>query len=276
MRSAVPLACSAFTKSDSDGAHGKVRSGRVALSLGAYGATMQPSTEYTGQYSPPAMRTVKGLREWHEERVNVFRTDARTWVDIDFVAFETLPVIEEVKAVREVMTDVDKKWWVSCVFPGAEIELPDGTGAEACVEAMLGGEGPKPWGIGVNCTEVGKIPELVLRFEKALGKLIGKSEGWPWLVMYPDGAKGEVYNSITQHWERKDGGSGHGTAKPWNEEMLEIVEKARNEGLWAGVLVGGCCKTTVDDIGKLRLGIDKLLSADENKLGKRRYMISER
>jgi len=44
---------------------------------------------------------------------------------------------------------------------------------------------------------------------------------------------------------------------PWDEEIFEIVSRARERRLWKSIFVGGCCKTTPDDIGKLRKRIDE-------------------
>lgn len=216
MRSAIPIARSAF---------GSTRKGKVALSLGAYGATMVPSTEYTGLYDE-ARRSVQGLKQWHAQRIGVFSTgddvcenedmereEARScWEEIDLVAFETLPLLQEVIAVREVMFGVfrergveEKPFWISCVFPGEGRELPDGSCVEDTVKAMLGNRkgASRPKGVGINCTKIGKVKELVEEFEKAIQYMLSKRDldEWPALVLYPDGTDGEVYNTATKEWE---------------------------------------------------------------------------
>src|SRR6266487_4346390 len=92
--------------------------GRVALSLGAYGATMIPGQEYSGKYDLDHM-TIAQLRDWHLKRIGAFfpgistqesedaenddeevlREKKECWEVVDFVAFETLPLIREVEAV---------------------------------------------------------------------------------------------------------------------------------------------------------------------------------
>ncbi|KAL8806259.1 MAG: hypothetical protein Q9223_004824, partial [Gallowayella weberi] len=99
MRSAVPLARQAFAAAHSSN-NTKSKQGRVALSLGAYGATMKPSTEYTAEYNPPNMQTIEGLAAWHEERLLVFKTDSTTWNNIDTISFETIPSLPEIHAIR--------------------------------------------------------------------------------------------------------------------------------------------------------------------------------
>ncbi|KAK5281108.1 AdoMet-homocysteine methyltransferase, partial [Exophiala xenobiotica] len=132
------------------------RPGLVALSLGAYGATMIPSTEYSGAYG--AM-TEEDLYNFHMDRISTF-TSSEEWKEIDLVAFETLPRIDEVRAARKVMLGVvDKPYWISCVFPNDDQKLPDGSGIDELVSTMLKGE-ESPWAIGINCTKIHKIDGL--------------------------------------------------------------------------------------------------------------------
>jgi homocysteine S-methyltransferase len=101
MRSAVSISRSAFHEA------GKP-AGLVALSLGAYGATMVPSQEYTGKY-PAGLMDSHGLYHFHLDRITCFVEDEKTWNNIDLVAFETLPRLAEVQAVRMVMENIRTK-----------------------------------------------------------------------------------------------------------------------------------------------------------------------
>ncbi|KAL9000448.1 MAG: hypothetical protein Q9169_000965 [Polycauliona sp. 2 TL-2023] len=266
MRKAVPLAKEAFSSSQ----YGRSKTiKQIALSLGAYGATMQPSTEYSGDYKPEHMRTVEGLLDWHEERLRIFRDDGPTWKDVDLVSFETLPVLQEVHAVRRVMakhniTPDSRQWWISCVFPNDDLTLPDGNPVSAVVKAMLmdqGSQAQRPWGIGINCTDIKKLDKLIHQYEAAAQNILdtnpamnasAKRAQWPWLVTYPDGAQGSVYNTETQQWEIDPQMKAKGPQQAWHGELAEIIKKAAERGHWKGILVGGCCKTTPDDIKKLR------------------------
>ena len=80
MLSAVRIARDAFNS----------RPGLVALSLGAYGATMVPSREYSGDYGK---KTMDDLYEFHIRRLLCFMKSAE-WKEIDIVAIETLPRLE--------------------------------------------------------------------------------------------------------------------------------------------------------------------------------------
>jgi homocysteine S-methyltransferase len=135
MRSAITIARKAINE-------GGRRDGLLALSLGALGAVLIPSQEFTGAY-PAQYDHWKGLYNFHLERIHVFSSDKPTWEQIDIVAFETLPVVREVRAVREVMGELDregigmKKFWISCVFPREDLRLPDGTGVADLVREMV-------------------------------------------------------------------------------------------------------------------------------------------
>ncbi|KAM3074392.1 AdoMet-homocysteine methyltransferase [Clarireedia jacksonii] len=180
----------------------KKKKKQIALSLGAYGAVMSPSQEYAGKYDAEH-QGLEQLRDWHRERIEVFRKDERCWGKVDVLAFETLPLGVEVRSVRRVMGDLlrlengerGKRFWISCVFPGLEGDerwrLSDGSEVKDVVDAMLGrreGEAV-PWGIGLNCTKVEKVERLVREFEREVGNLrdSGVIEEWPGLVIYPDG-----------------------------------------------------------------------------------------
>ena len=261
MRKAVPLARRAYTDTS--------RPGKVALSLGAYGATMRPSTEYSGDYLPQKMKSRHDLAQWHKQRLEVFQKNRMAWDDVDYVAFETIPVLEEVRAVRQVMDQCNsgsdkRNWWISCVFPDDKITLPDGTRIDDLVQGMMSLSETghqQPWGIGINCTSVTKLEQLVLHFEAAVNTIVDNSspetlnthQDWPWLVLYPDGAQSLVYNTLSQRWEAKEM---HDTAQPtvaWHLQVADVVEKISKRALWRGILVGGCCKTTPDDIARLRM-----------------------
>lgn len=241
MLSAVHIARSAFSDIGNYGL--------VALSLGAFGACCIPGAEYSGEYGNIAFA---GLQEFHRDRVSVFLNHAE-WLQIDLLAFETLPRIDEVKAVRQVMQDLleEKPYWITCVFPKPDSDdLPDGSTVKQVVSAMLQGEKP-PFAIGLNCTKVSKVPNLIQKFETAIDEL-----GFdpPRLVIYPDGAGDQVYNTTKQVWETDD----HLTnsVSQWDESMLTIVQEAQVRGKWKGIIVGGCCKTRPAHIAALRKRID--------------------
>ena len=245
MQSAVPLARSAFGS----------KQGLVALSLGAYGATMIPSTEYTGKY-PLDMELPFALELWHTERMMAFEANQKTWDNIDLVAFETLPRLNVIESVRGAMRRISKPkpFWMSCVFPNDDEKLPDGSEVKNVVRAMLGQmpfpttsipSSPIPTGIGMNCTKVHKLRSLIKHFEDAAASM---NIQLPHLVIYPDGADKLTYNTTSQTWTPRETAI---TVRDWDEEMFDIVQEVEKRDKWAGIIVGGCCKTKPQHIARL-------------------------
>lgn len=188
---------------------------KLALGVGPYGACMVPGQEYSGKYDEKH-DDEESLFQWHLERLKLFTGVEGLVERAQYIAFETLPRKDEILAVRKAIhaagikttvseTD-EKRFWISCVFPGEGDGLPDGSTIEQAVEAMLDvREGAAlPWGIGINCTKIHKLPALIEKFEKAITVLRsqGRIQASPALVLYPDGTNGEVYNTTTKKWEK--------------------------------------------------------------------------
>jgi homocysteine S-methyltransferase len=239
MRKAVDIAREAFDMRKERSPGNEIRSKeRVALSLGAYGAIMVPSTEYSAAYDEQH-QTIEQLKYWHLQRLRAFcpipnnaeengeiaeesvnRNEC--WAKVDIVAFETLPARNEIFAVREVMSELPadqrRPFWISCVFPGEGNSLPDGTELEEVIKAMLGRRGRDnmavPRGIGINCTKVEKLEGLIEGMESAVAVLLGdKTLEWPALVIYPDGTRGEVYNTSAKQWEKLEASGGNNVSR---------------------------------------------------------------
>ncbi|RHZ45555.1 homocysteine S-methyltransferase family protein [Aspergillus thermomutatus] len=229
---------------------------KIALSLGPYGACMIPGQEYSGRYDAEH-DSEETLFQWHLERLRLFlEADERLPERVQYVAFETLPRLDEIRAVRRAIraAGMDVPFWVACVFPGEEATLPDGSSIEQVVRAAVAemDGAAVPWGLGVNCTKIYKLAGLVREFGEEVAGAVGKSRvgGVPSLVLYPDGTNGEVYNTTTQTWEKPEGFTSCESA-PWESQLAQIVTDARAQGPFTSFLVGGCCKASHTDIRKL-------------------------
>ncbi|RDW87108.1 homocysteine S-methyltransferase family protein [Aspergillus mulundensis] len=268
LRSSIPLVRGVIAES----AGQRPQPCRVALSLGPYGATMTPvAAEYTGVY-PADMDREEALRQWHTRRLGVFADDRESWDQLDYVAFETLVRTDEVCAVRGAMAEVcvgrdlqskRKPWWICGVFPAEEVNE---TEVRQWVNAAVGQRPdglplPRPWGIGLNCTRIENVARIVSIMRDELHRLLGKEDGFadewdapsgkPWLVLYPDGTKGEKYDPVTKTWV-----AGESVVQcSWDESFWDVVQK-QSEGDWEGIIVGGCCRAGPADIAALRRRID--------------------
>lgn len=252
--------------------------GKVVLGFGAAGACLKPSQEYTGNYSGSEVGTsVKSIRGWHLERICVFTNEemgsmlgpfsGSCWSEVDLVAFETIPLLQEIVAIREAMSQVHdelervvksasrKDFWISCVFPGDSFCLPDGSPIIEVIRAMLGKRDytHTPIAVGINCTRLGKLEPLIEKYEAAINEMIlnQEIENWPGLVVYPDRTNGEVYNTQTRQWEVKQGLGSYSCS--WDEMMYRIINRTRKRGYWKSIYAGGCCKASPEDIKKLSL-----------------------
>lgn len=269
MRSAIPLAQGAFSPNP---AHSRpLNAAKVALSLGPYGATMTPvSTEYTGLYSVE-MDSEDALRKWHADRLRLFAEDDASWDGIVYVAFETVKRADEVRAIRGAARDVisgttRKPWWICGVFPSEEVDESE---VRQWVRAALGPVRDqnrndnacllRPWGIGLNCTRIGNVERIVRVMEDELALLVreeGFTDEWaatrsgrPWLVLYPDGTRGERYDPATKQWVKREGEE---PAQPWEDVFCEVVEGIkRRRNAWEGLVLGGCCRTGPREIAAL-------------------------
>lgn len=270
---------------------------KIALSLGSFGATLPGGEEFGGNYPPPygpsgvEMNTfskgqsdseeasIRALAEFYLERLRAFLPVLDR---VDYVAFETVPLRREIRAIRRAMSAFSQekraavdsngdmgivRWWISTVWPdGLYPEVNQSgerdTSAKDVVEALLGSrEGEaRPWGVGVNCTFVDHLPRIVREMEDALQDLEGATlssqkdspkEGEdvtaskPWLVVYPNG--GDIYDGHTQTWITNKEGKG----ERWANRVWKVVEGTIERAVWGGVVVGGCCRTGPDEISGL-------------------------
>ncbi|KAI0842765.1 putative homocysteine S-methyltransferase [Hypoxylon sp. FL0890] len=241
----------------------KAPEARIALSLGPYGACMVPSQEYSGNYDAEHS-SIDQLSAWHCDRVHLFDQIGHLGSRISFIAFETVPRLDEIKAIRKLFTRApsntpsllngDVAFWISCVFPAESLTLPDGSGVDQVVDALLNTDYSDviPWGIGINCTKIAKLPALVDAFGVAVSRLAsaGRLETRPSLVLYPDGTNGEVYDTTTKTW--RAAANQQAPMSPWERQLADVVALARNQHCWRSIVVGGCCKATHDDIARLR------------------------
>ncbi|KAG5642827.1 hypothetical protein DXG03_002058 [Asterophora parasitica] len=269
---------------------------KIALSLGPFGASLSPTQEFDGFYPPPygpmgssdsgpltntfdegdvdsEQASIFALAQFHLERLLVFARDPEAWSKVDIIAFETVPLIREVKGIRLAMHSLEntvvreglalqmKPWWVGFVLPEGkcpELRFPGGLGmtVDDLVSAAFawkpsgGGDAvPTPTGIGINCTSPKVISGLVRQMSTAVEQVSGsrslESGKKPWLVLYPNG--GDVYDTITRSWivASKD------ERELWAVDLKDTIVEASKNCAWGGVVVGGCCRAGPELIRRL-------------------------
>lgn len=317
MRSSVALAAEARARFAGE-SHAPIDSIKIALSLAAYGASLPRPHEFDGFYPPPygpqaygahhsaddlpnrnafradehaqAAQAERALATFHLERLRAYAADAPTWRSIDALAFETVPLAREVRAIRRAVAALEddglapeerKPWWVCAVYGGGG-EFPEqqqGTdaasggrlGARELLAAYFGdgdvhavpGGGSRsgaryavPDAFGVNCTAVAHVARAVAAVGDVLeetGAAARVGDGKPWLVLKPNG--GQTYDINTRKWGSY-GGETHSQGDEWARQLDDVVRAATNKGVWGGILVGGCCKTGDDELRALAKVLD--------------------
>jgi homocysteine S-methyltransferase len=193
----------------------------IAGSVGPYGAYLADGSEYRGDY----MLGRKEFIAFHRPRM-----EALVGAGADFLACETLPSFAEAEALLALVEDLDVEAWFSFTLRDGG-HISDGTPL-AEVARVCEGQ-PRVAAVGVNCVPL----ELVSPSLTALRKTTGLP-----LIAYPN--SGESYDAATKTWAPGAGAGGSG--RPSN-----LVDGSR---LWRGLgaqLIGGCCRTTPQDIASV-------------------------
>ncbi|KAG6900545.1 hypothetical protein C0993_009122 [Termitomyces sp. T159_Od127] len=217
-------------------------------------------------------KSIEALARFHLERLLVFARDLETWGMIDIIAFETVPLVREAFAIRKAMLDlkstlaaegvdfVPKPWWISFVLPGGKSPQKTSEGQLKTVqdifhttflEKMMSDderELPRPTGIGINCTAPEFIAALVHDYTRALESLNILGSSRPWLILYPDA--GDTYDIMTRSWSVAP----RDVKNSWAVVLKNAIHMAQTEqqDLWAGFVLGGCCRTDPNLIQRLR------------------------
>ena len=288
----------------------------TALSLGPFGASLQPGQEYAGLYPPPFGPTpsislsqiASGesafsavplplneftsspseatpsdyLSTWHLLRLRHFHsTSPLEFSKLSLLAFETVPLLTEAKAIRRAMTQFRIEtqstipFYIAYVFPLIDkstlqerIKFPDPslshleleeqapliietTFSNSSTEALVPADG-----IGFNCTSPLHSLSLTKTLTSSYSSFSSSSSSpptssSPFFVLYPDG--GAVYDVTTRTWSHPLGL----TDEKWAEIIADSMGAAREGSIWNGVVGGGCCKAGVGAIGELRKEVER-------------------
>jgi len=230
----------------------------VMASAGCYGAVLADGSEYTGNYN----LSIQQLIAFHKRRIQVFSK-----LEIDGIAFETIPSLEEVKAVVQLIKELVNRGeckgfiWLSLACQDSNT-LNDGTSLDVVLQAVnkMDPDGHFVHGIGVNCCKVKYIHELAANIAR---QEIGSSRNRA-IVLYPN--SGEEWDAKNESWLE-----GTGCTRP-NDFAVEIMNCIRMiHGLCIEhnvpllpIIVGGCCRTTTSSIKALRAAVDEYLDQDKS------------
>lgn len=221
LQQSVELACAARARFWADEEN---RQGRlvplVAASIGPYGAFLADGSEYRGDYG----LTVAELMAFHRPRMALLVSGGA-----DLLACETIPCMAEAEALVQLLAEYPgAAAWMSFSCRDAE-HISSG---EAFVDAVaLANASEQIVAVGLNCTAPQYASALLQRAAQATGKP---------LVVYPN--RGETWNAATHAWEA-------------GCDAVDFGAQARAWRSAGARLIGGCCRTTPEDIRAIRAAL---------------------
>ncbi|MBC9130520.1 homocysteine S-methyltransferase [Frischella sp. Ac13] len=188
----------------------------IAGSVGPYGAYLADGSEYTGNYA----LSDQEMTLFHIDRINTLIE-----AGVDILACETMPSFTEIK----VLIDIIKQYptmpcWVSFTLKDSQ-HLSDGTPLKHVIEWLNTID--QVIFMGVNCIALDKVTSALKTFNQFTAKP---------LVVYPN--SGELYDANTKTWSV-------------NDHHLTLSNQVREWQENGAKLIGGCCRTTPEDIRRL-------------------------
>ncbi|WP_434796862.1 homocysteine S-methyltransferase [Terrisporobacter vanillatitrophus] len=185
----------------------------VAASVGPYGAYLADGSEYRGNYNI----SDDELKNFHKERIELLIN-----AGADILACETIPCLQEAKAIVEVVKEFEGVYcWISFSCK-SETEISDGTLISTCIKELEAL--PQVAAVGINCTAPNYVSSLIKEIKEVSKKAI---------VAYPN--SGEEYDANTKDWHGKTSDKCFcESCKSWYEDGARLI--------------GGCCRTTPEDI----------------------------
>ena len=190
----------------------------VAASVGPYGASLADGSEYRGNYGV----SIQDLKTFHRRRMQVL---IETGADV--LACETIPCIDEAVALKELLAEFPGvQAWISFSCKDAT-QLSSGEDFAEAVKLL--NQSAQVVAVGINCTAPQHIASLVKIAAENTDKYI---------LVYPN--KGEVWDAANKCWLPANAGDSH------------FYDGAKSWYLAGAKIIGGCCKTTPEDIRQLQ------------------------
>jgi homocysteine S-methyltransferase len=185
----------------------------VAASVGPYGAFLADGSEYRGNYG----LSKKDLMDFHRPRMKAL-IDAGA----DMLACETIPCQIEALAITDLLKEFPNMTaWISFTARDGR-HISEGQVFADCVREF--DSHPQVTAMGINCTSPVYTPSLIREAKKSTTKPI---------VVYPN--SGETYDAANDEWN--------------GDAVVESFGEQAREWYTAGArLIGGCCRTTPEDI----------------------------
>ncbi|APM41273.1 homocysteine S-methyltransferase [Clostridium kluyveri] len=185
----------------------------IAGSIGPYGAYLADGSEYIGHYNI----SEEELMEFHRPRMKILIEEG-----VDILACETIPSLVEAQAILKLLEEFPSVYgWISFSAKD-ELNISEGISIAKCAKYLDSNR--QVAAIGVNCTPPKYINSLIEQISKNSSKPI---------IVYPN--SGEEYDGITKTWHGDSSSEAFScSAKGWFDRGARLI--------------GGCCRTTPEDI----------------------------
>lgn len=188
----------------------------VAASVGPYGAHLHDGSEYHGRYQ--ASDDV--ISDFHRRRIEVLLD-----TPADLLALETIPALREGELLIRVLEEFpEARAWIGYSCRDGQ-SVCHGERFSAAVRACEGSS--QIVAVGVNCSPPQFVPSLLegARGKTSLPLLAYPNSGECWIPEDNSWAPGQSADSLAQ------------AARHWRDLGARLI--------------GGCCRTGVDDIASL-------------------------
>lgn len=244
----------------------------VVASTGPYGAAMADGSEYTGRY--PTHVTRQALVNFHTRKAQTLMEGKP-----DGLAVETIPNIEEVGVVCEVLRNLQQQrekmepdlspiaCWISLACRNG-VEMNDGHSVEEALQIIQMYDPTGQWiaGVGINCFDSTHLSSLVNILTKAT---LLQGFGRRGIIIYPN--SGEGWDAVNEKWKNDSGTSeddlvdrlmgaiqlirdSYEAESGTREEQSSNLLKHRR---MPKIIIGGCCRTSPATIAMLRKKLDE-------------------
>jgi homocysteine S-methyltransferase len=161
--------------------------------------------------------TEQELMDFHRPRMQALIS-----AGADILACETIPCLMEAQALVKLLDEFRTiQAWISFSCRDGE-HVNEGQRLEDCVRLVE--KSAFVAAVGVNCTSPKYIPSLIREAKQATQKPV---------LVYPN--SGESYDASRNDWD------GHPVYESFGEEAREWYQAGAR-------LIGGCCRTTPEDI----------------------------
>lgn len=207
--------------------------------VGPYAAYLCNGAEYSGDYGSEKI----DFKQYFKPQLDVFSRDDR----IDMVGFETIPNIEELKTLlsKDFTSMLGTKPFYISISTDSNGNLRDGTPVAKICETIKDADKSTPPNLlflGINCVDYHHSYNILSRLNGGLGddcSLLFKA-------VYPN--SGEIYDGNTHTWHTN---SEIAPELTWNYLVSKFAEQKCQ-------LIGGCCRTTPDDIKQIADAVNKV------------------